>query len=107
MKPIPDALAFTPGRAVGMQSFNHIYGGWDGHAKLSWPGSKLVTAIACDPCFSHLVIFTAPDSSLTLEPVTHVTDGFNSLAKDVDETGVVALEPQEISARTAPPTVRE
>lgn len=73
----------------------------------SWPGSRLVTAMACDLCFSHLVIFTAPDSSLTLEPVTHVTDGFNLLAKDVEETGVVALEPQEISARIATPTVWE
>lgn len=101
MKPVPDALAFAPARAAGGQSLNHVYGGWDGRASLSWPGSGLVIAVACDPVFSHLVVFTAPDGSLAVEPATHATDGFNLLARGLSGTGVVVLEPGETVTGTA------
>lgn len=101
MKPIPETLAFSAARAAGGQSLDHVYGGWDGRASLSWPGSGLVIAVACDPVFPHLVVFTAPDGSLAVEPVTHATDGFNLLARGVTGTGVVVLAPGETMAGTA------
>jgi aldose 1-epimerase len=34
MKPIPDAFDFSAPRAAGDQSLNHLYGGWDGRARV-------------------------------------------------------------------------
>jgi aldose 1-epimerase len=56
--------------------------------------------LEADPIFSHLVVFTAPDGSVALEPVTHATDGFNLMSQGWDSTGVRVLEPgEEISGR--------
>lgn len=100
MKPIPDAFDFSAPRAAGDQSLNHLYGGWDGRASLEWPGSGLRVEMICGAVFSHLVVFTAPDGSLAVEPVTHATDGFNLMARGVEGTGVKVLEPGETMAGT-------
>jgi len=107
MKPIPDTLDFSTPRSAGEQSLNHLYGGWGGRATLDWPNSGLRVEMACDPVFSHLVVFTAPDGSLAVEPVTHATDGFNLIAKDVEGTGVRVLEPGETMAGTVTLSVRQ
>jgi aldose 1-epimerase len=107
MKPIPTTLDFSTPRSAGEQSLNHLYGGWDGRAALEWPNSGLRIEITCDSVFSHLVVFTAPDGSLAVEPVTHATDGFNLRAKGVERTGVTVLEPGETMAGTVALTVQQ
>lgn len=107
MKPIPDAFDFSTPRAAGNQSLNHLYGGWDGRASLEWPDSGLRLEMTCNAVFSHLVVFTAPDGSLAVEPVTHATDGFNLMAKGVEGTGVQVLEPGETMAGTVTLSVRQ
>lgn len=98
IKPIPAERDFGRARAFGTQDFNHAYGGWDGRAQLVWPGSGVALTLACDPVFSHLVLFTAPDGTLGLEPVTNATDGFNLLERGVEGTGVKVLKPGETLA---------
>lgn len=106
MKPIPDAFNFSAPRAVGNQSLNHLYGSWDGRASLEWPGAGLRLEMTCDPIYAHLIVFTAPDGSLAVEPVTHATDGFNLMAKGVEGTGVKVLEPSETMTGTVTLSVR-
>lgn len=107
MKPIPADRDFAEARAFVDQDFNHVYGGWDGQAQLVWPHSGVVLTLACDPIFSHLVLFTAPDGTLGLEPVTNATDGFNLLAKGIEGTGVKILDPGETLSGTVTLTVTE
>ncbi len=100
MKPVPADRDFARARAFGTQDFNHVYGGWDGRATLAWTGSGVGVTLSCDPVFSHLVLFTAPDGTLGIEPVTNATDGFNLLARGVQDTGVKVLDPGETLAGT-------
>ncbi len=100
IKPVPSEQDFSRARAVGEQAFNHVYGGWDGQARLTWPGSGAAIDLSCNEVFSHLVLFTAPDGTLGIEPVTHATDGFNLLARGVAGTGVQVLETGETMTGT-------
>ncbi|MDX2007529.1 MAG: aldose 1-epimerase [Meiothermus sp.] len=95
MKPIPPELDFRVPRAVGAQALNHVYGGWSGRAVLEWQGSGKRLVLEADPIFSHLVVFTAPDGTLAIEPVTNATDGFNLAERGVAGTGVQVLQPEE------------
>lgn len=107
MKPVPRERDFSHARAVGEQAFNHVYGGWDGRAQLDWPGSGVTVGLSCDEVFSHLVLFTAPDGTLGIEPVTHATDGFNLFARGVSGTGVRVLEPGETVTGTVTLNVQQ
>lgn len=107
MQPIPDELDFLGARPVGSQPLNHVYGGWDGRAVLEWEGSHLRLLLEADPVFEHLVVFTAPDGTLALEPVTHATDGFNLYARGIQGTGVRVLQPEESLAGKVRLTIAE
>lgn len=54
-----------------------------------------------DNVYSHLVVFTAPDGSLALEPVSHATDAFNLAAQDVAGVDLRVLTPGQSLAGTA------
>ena len=95
-QPISPELDFSRPRVVGGQALNHVYSSWDGVARLSWgdfspPGRALT--LTADSAFSHLVVYTAPDGSLALEPVTHATDAFNLAAAGVHGTDMRVLAP--------------
>ena len=95
-QPIPPELDFSAARPVGEAQFNHVYSSWDGVARLSWaapgrPGRALT--LTADSVWSHLVLFTAPDGSLALEPVTHATDAFNLAARGIHGTDMRVLAP--------------
>ncbi|MCV4607452.1 hypothetical protein OFB74_31605, partial [Escherichia coli] len=83
MGAVPAELDFSRSRALGGQKGNGVYGGWDGRAVLEWPGSGVRMRLEADPVFAHLVVFTAPDGTLAVEPVTNATDGFNLMAQGV------------------------
>ncbi len=70
-------------------------GGWDGQAGIELPGGERLD-LRADPLFGHLVVHR-PDSMayLCLEPVSHVTDGFNLAARGVADTGTRWLAPGE------------
>lgn len=107
MQPIPAELDFSRARRVGAQPLNHVYGGWGGKAMLEWAGSHLKLLLEADPIFEHLVVFTAPDGTLALEPVTHATDGFNLYAQGIPGTGVRVLQPEESLAGKVRFTIEE
>ncbi|HEU4743233.1 MAG TPA: aldose 1-epimerase [Meiothermus sp.] len=104
MKPIPPELDFSQAQSLEGQQVDAVFGGWDGRVVLEWPGANVRLVMetsfrgdsrVVDPVFGHLVVFTAPDGTLALEPVSHVTDGFNLLARGVPDTGVRVLGPGE------------
>ncbi|MGI8748766.1 MAG: aldose 1-epimerase [Deinococcus sp.] len=89
--PIPAGLDFSSPRPLGGAQLNHVYASWDGVARLAWPERALV--VTADALFSHLVVFTAPDGSLALEPVSHATDAFNLAARGVHGSDMRVLLP--------------
>lgn len=91
-QPVLPDLDFSRARALGTAQFDQVYSSWDGVARLNWGGSRALTLTA-DSVFSHLVVFTAPDGSLALEPVTHATDAFNLSARGVHGTDMRVLAP--------------
>ena len=90
---IPAERDFSAGRALADQVIDTVYADWDGEARLSWPDRALV--VRAEPVYSHLVVFTAPDGSLALEPVSHATNAFNLAASGVTGTGMRSLRPGE------------
>jgi aldose 1-epimerase len=98
MQAVPDALDFSRQREVGAQVLNHGFGAWDGRVALEYPrlnnGESAVRVVMdADDLFTHLVVYTAPDGTLAVEPVTNATDAFNLMAQGVPGTGTVILEP--------------
>ena len=77
---------------MGTQTLDQVYASWDGVARLSWGEARALT-ITADSVYSHLVLFTAPDGSLAVEPVTHATDAFNLAARGVHGTDMRVLGP--------------
>jgi aldose 1-epimerase len=92
-QPLGPEMDFSVARALGKQSLDTVFAGWNGSVTLSWPDLKLSVEITADPIFSHLVVYTHYDGSLALEPVTNATDGFNLFAKGIEGTNVRILEP--------------
>ncbi len=92
-RPVTPDLDFRAARAVGTATIDRTYTEWDGSARLDWRARALT--LRADPVFSHVILFTAPDGSLALEPVTNATDGFNLMARGVPGTGVRVLAPGE------------
>ncbi|THF86182.1 aldose 1-epimerase [Deinococcus sp. KSM4-11] len=76
---------------VGDRTIDRTYTAWDGVAHLAWPGRGLT--LTADSAFSHLVVFTAPDGSLALEPTSHATDAFNLAAQGIGGVDMRVLAP--------------
>lgn len=80
---------------VGESSIDRTYTAWDGVARLDWGlnrgGRALI--LTADSAFSHLVVFTAQDGSLALEPTSHATDAFNLAAQGVGGADMKVLAP--------------
>lgn len=83
---------------IGERQIDRTFTAWDGVARLDWGTRALV--LTADNVFSHLVVFTAPDGSLALEPVSHATDAFNLAARGVSGTDARTLIPGQSLAGT-------
>ncbi len=88
---VPEALDFSAARPIGPDQIDAVFASWEGTASLSWPTRRLT--FTADNVFSHLVLFTAPDGSLALEPVSHATDAFNLAARGVAGSDMKTLAP--------------
>jgi aldose 1-epimerase len=87
-------LDFSSAKNAYAAPLDTVFNGWGGRAALIWDQHRL-ELIASD-VFTHFVAFNGgPDGTVALEPVTHATDGFNLLARGVENTGVRILEPLE------------
>jgi aldose 1-epimerase len=107
MQPLEPAMDFTKARTLGDQHLDTVFGGWSGQASLRYPGSNWQTRLEADAVFSHFVVFTAPDNSIALEPVSNCTDGFNLMNQGIAGTGVQVLQAGEKLAGTVALWVEE
>lgn len=97
--------AFADGEPIGNPGLDDVFAGFGGKAMFKWPTSNVRMSMECSQNLGHVVIYTPkdidgnPDEFVCVEPVTMVNDGFNRLALDKEDTGVVILKPDE-SLRT-------
>lgn len=89
---------------VGTRQIDRTFTAWDGVVRLDWSaggGPPRALVQTADNAYSHLVVFTAPDGSLALEPVSHATDAFNLAAQGVAGVDMRVLSPGQSLAGTA------
>ncbi|MEF2276747.1 aldose 1-epimerase [Deinococcus sp. YIM 134068] len=98
-RPVHPEEDYRAGSVVGSRTVDRVYTAWDGIARLDWEDRSLI--LTADPVYSHLVVFTAPDGSLALEPVSHATDAFNLAARGVGGVDMRTLAPGQSLAGTA------
>ncbi|MPY67383.1 aldose 1-epimerase [Deinococcus sp. SDU3-2] len=97
-RPVRPEEDFRVPVAIGERTFDRVYTAWDGVLRLDWGTRALV--LTADPVYSHLTVFTAPDGSLALEPVSHATNALNLAAQGVGGTDLKTLVPGQTLAGT-------
>ncbi len=94
--PLPSEWNFTQPRPLAGLDLDNCFGVWNGRAVIRWPESGLALIVEADPLFGHLVVYVPPgEDFFCVEPVSHVNDGFNLMARGVPDTGVRILAPGE------------
>jgi len=94
-RPLPPEQDFSRRRRLDVE-LDHCFAGWDGAARLHWPGSGVTVAIEASPALRHLVVYSPRDTPFfAFEPVSNANDGFNLAEQGMTGTGVVVLEPGE------------
>jgi aldose 1-epimerase len=95
-RPVPEAWNFASAQQLMPLDLDHCFAGFDGRAEIAWPERGDGLVIEAEPLFGHLVVFVPPGKPyVCVEPVSHVNDGFNLMAKGESETGVRVLSPGE------------
>ena len=101
-------FCFDSPRAIGATALDNVYAGWDGEAELRDASARASTAIRADRSCSFVVVYAPPSRDfVAVEPVTHMTDGFNRNERGESATGTRVLAPgaafsctMQIEART-------
>lgn len=90
-------LDFSQGGRLPDRWRNNCYGGWDGHAEISFPRRGTGLRIEAGPLFRHLMLYSDPQKTFfCLEPQTHVAGAFNRVERNKDDDlGVFVLDPGE------------
>ena len=95
---LPDELDFREFRSVGNQVIDDVLTARIGNqaAQIVYPEWKLQLDYHADKLFKHFVLFTPPNKPFfALEPVTNTNDGFNLYDKNIADTGVFLLRPNQ------------
>lgn len=97
---IPREQDFGSGIEPPRSYQNRCYAGWDGMARIAWPGLGLALVIEAEPVFQHLMFHVPPHDFETfcLEPQSNRTSGFDGVGTDSAVPGVHILEPGETLA---------
>ncbi len=92
--PVPPEIDFSDHRPVSELSMDHNFGDWNRTALIEWVEAGQALEIHADQVFGHLVVYVPPgENYFCVEPVSHVADAVNMIARGVDGTGLVSLEP--------------
>lgn len=88
-----DAHFMPPAQGTeGLDLLDHCFAGWDGRAEIIWPDQGMTLEMTADKVFGAFVIYIPQDKPFfCAEPVTHVNDAFNLMARGVADTGAVVL----------------
>jgi aldose 1-epimerase len=91
--PLGSAERFDPARTLEDTTLDNVFVGWDGVATLTHPREGLVVTIGADRTARFLVVYTPRARNyLAVEPVTHMTDAFNRMARGESDTGARVLD---------------
>lgn len=63
--------------------------------QLHYDDWRIRLEVHADPIFAQVLVFTAVDGTLAVEPQTNANDGFNLYADEIAGSGVFALKPNE------------
>ncbi|BCQ25356.1 aldose epimerase [Caballeronia sp. NK8] len=75
------------------EGYTRYLSGWDGRATLHYADGRALELHA-DGALSHVVVHCPAGAGyLCVEPVSHVSDGFNLAARGLDGAGVAVIEP--------------
>ncbi|HBZ69728.1 MAG TPA: aldose 1-epimerase [Deltaproteobacteria bacterium] len=73
-------------------ALDHCFAGWDGHAEIRWPESRVRVVMEASARLRHVIVYSPPAQPFfAVEPVSHANDGFNLFASGQPGTGVVVL----------------
>lgn len=64
-------------------------------ARLIYTAYNTAIDIMAEPHFKHVIVFTAPDGTIAVEPQTNANDGFNLYANEIAGNGVFVVQPGE------------
>ena len=97
IKKAPETKLLSNGLYVNKNVLDNIFIGWDHNVKISWPEWKVNLFIESKPPLNYLIIYSpSGEDYFCVEPVSHVTDGFNMMEKNLDGHGTIILDPGEI-----------
>ena len=94
--PVPAELDFRQARPV-TQKLDNL---WANRAvgepvKLIYEQWNTTIEMHSDPLFKQVILYSAPDGSLAVEPQSNANDGFNLHAQGIDEAGIFVLQAGE------------
>ena len=76
-----------------VDGYTRYLSGWDGRATLRYANGRAL-GLSADGALSHVVVHCPAGAGyLCVEPVSHVSDGFNLAAQGVPGTGIAVIEP--------------
>ncbi len=83
-----------------MQGYTRYLSGWNSHAMLRFANDRTLTLKTEGTPLNHVVVHCPAGADyLCVEPVSHVSDGFNLDAKGIPGTGIAFMPPgSEITA---------
>ena len=89
---IPADWRFDPPRALTPSTIDNVFIGWNGKATLRDTERGIAVTVEADRACGFLVVYSpAGRDFLAIEPVTHMTDGFNRAAQGERATGTRTL----------------
>lgn len=94
--PVSERADFRKPRPVPVDAtLDNLLTGRTGNdpVRFIYPDWNLTVEMHADPIFAHVLLFTAPDGTVAVEPQTNANDGFNLLQRGVDGHGVFVVEP--------------
>lgn len=103
-QPLPETLDFRELRSVDDQVIDDVFTARIGNqpAQIVYPEWNLQLGYYADSLFKHFILFTPPNKPFfALEPVTNTNDGFNLYDKNIKDTGVFLLKPNQEKQGTA------
>ncbi|MDP6690204.1 MAG: aldose 1-epimerase [Alphaproteobacteria bacterium] len=90
--PLPADWDLPKGCTITGLGCDNLFTGWDGMARISWPERNLGLSMQASANLGYLVVYAPTgEDFFCAEPVSHLTDAFNS----VEDAGVVVLQAGE------------
>ena len=90
---LPGELDFSRGIEIETIDLDHCFAGWNGKARIAWPGERYHVCMMGDETLEHLVVYTPPQKDFfCVEGVENMNNAFNWMTRGV-RTGAHVIPP--------------